>query len=274
MSIKINGNFGVQEAPPADTVITTNVSCKANSNNTLERMPESDYYDKQRKKKTIGIIAGLILTAAAVVGGICWHKGKPANGESKEFLERMKDGWKELIGKGKKAAEDGSGKVGEAADGAKSETEKAGETAARETKLETEKATGTAVKETAESTKPEAAAANAEVKEEITKELEKKLNYEIMVDDNKIIVKNGEIDYCINRHNQKWNIDDKTDPKYAQKIRNAVDTKSKAMIEQEKKALKKPEQEPKPQTNIEKSENDEVVNNKKPARKKSKKVKK
>ena len=258
MSIKIDGNLGVNEVPQTDTVETTNVSCKANPNNTLERTPESDYYDKQRKKRTVGIIAGLILTAAAVVGGICWHKGKPAEGESKEFLERMKDGWKELIGKGKKAAEEGAERADEAASEAKGKAEKASET----------------VKETAKSAKPEAAVASAEVKkEEIPEELKKKLNYEIKVDDNRIIVKNGEIDHCVNGNNQKWVIDDKTDPKYAQKIRDAVDTKSKEIIEQEKKAVNKAEPESKSQANAE-QRNDGVNNKKNTANNPPKKTKK
>ena len=130
MSAELNNLSALREVPQTEQteqVEAKNISYRANPNNTLERTPDGDYYDKQRKKKTIGIVAGLILTVAAVVGGICWHKGKPADGGEKKFFDRLKDGWKELTGKGKKAAEDGADKAGDAANGAKTEAESAAE---------------------------------------------------------------------------------------------------------------------------------------------------
>ena len=150
MSISVN-NAALREVPQTEQpeqVEAKNISYKANPNNTLERTPDGDYYDNQRKKKTIGIVAGLILTTAAVVGGICWHKGKSANGEEKKFFDRLKDGWKELTGKGKKAAEDGAGKAEEAASGAKSEAESAANGTKTESENAAREATETVAKET------------------------------------------------------------------------------------------------------------------------------
>ena len=141
MSVELNNATALREVPQTEQteqVEAKNISYKANPNNSLERTPDCDYYEKKNTKKTIGIIAGLVLTAAAVLGVICWHKGKPADGKSKEFFERLKDGWKELVGKGEKAAEDGAGKAGEAASGAKTEAESAAEKAG-EAKAEAEK---------------------------------------------------------------------------------------------------------------------------------------
>ena len=63
---------------------------------------------------------------------------------------------------------------------------------------------------------------------------EGKLNFEVNVGDNRIIVKNGEIAECINAHNQKWMIDDKTAPEFVEKINKEIDKKINVIIEEEK----------------------------------------
>lgn len=62
-----------------------------------ERTPDSDSFESSGGKgKTGGVIAGLIATTAAVVGGICFHKGNKALGKDAKFLDKLKKGWEEV----------------------------------------------------------------------------------------------------------------------------------------------------------------------------------
>ena len=65
----------------------------------------SDSFEKSDNQKystktKVGIVIGILSLAAITLGSICWFKGK-GNGENKKFLERLKDGWNKLWGKGK-----------------------------------------------------------------------------------------------------------------------------------------------------------------------------
>ena len=81
------------------------ISFKAKDAKALERVPQADTLEKKNKTgQTISIIAGIIAATAVVIGGVCYHKGKPAKGETKKFINCIKDGWKELFGKGKKTS--------------------------------------------------------------------------------------------------------------------------------------------------------------------------
>ena len=99
MSIYLDNNLArVQEVPQTEATEATqakNISYKANPNNSLERNPEQDTYNKTSTGKKVGIAASLIALAALVVGGICYHKGG-AEGVEKKFTERLQDGWKEI----------------------------------------------------------------------------------------------------------------------------------------------------------------------------------
>ena len=108
MSISIKNDNVCKEIHDNASKVGINNTFKANPTNSLEHTPTADTYEKKNIKKTIGIIATLVGTTAIILGGICWHKGKPAGNESKTFFERLKDGWKELRGKGKKAGESGN----------------------------------------------------------------------------------------------------------------------------------------------------------------------
>lgn len=123
MPISVNNLSAMNEELKTAQTGAKNISYRAYSDGTLERMPETDLYEKKKSGKAVGIIAGLVAAAALVIAGICYHKGKPAEGIEKKFGERMKDGWKELWGKGKKAAEDGADKAGEEVEKAKTEAE-------------------------------------------------------------------------------------------------------------------------------------------------------
>ena len=159
MSASVSNSLALREVPQTEPVEQKNISYKANPSNSLERTPGVDTYDDGSKtKKTVGIIAGAVVTAGLILGGICYHKGKPLEGEEKKFWDCIKDGWKELTGKGKKAAE-------EAAEAAKDE---AGNTA-EATKKETEKVAEAAKDEaekTAEAAKDEAGNAAEAAKKE------------------------------------------------------------------------------------------------------------
>lgn len=76
--------------------------------NELESSPKSDEFESNKKSgKTAGIVAGLLATAAVVVGGICLHKGSKAlEGKDASFMEKLKAGWKDLRGKGSKGVKD------------------------------------------------------------------------------------------------------------------------------------------------------------------------
>lgn len=79
----------------------TNVSMK--SSVSFERTPNSDIYTADNKKSCAGTLAGGgLLAALLTAGAIIFRKGKGANGVKKNFVERMKDGWKEVIKKFKK----------------------------------------------------------------------------------------------------------------------------------------------------------------------------
>ena len=96
-------NINLNQALPSAK--TENASAfRANHTNKFERTPQTDSYDKKKSGKAVGITAGLILTAAALVAGVCYFKGKPVEG-TKNFSERMSDGWKTFTGKFKKKAE-------------------------------------------------------------------------------------------------------------------------------------------------------------------------
>ena len=273
MSISVN-NAVLKEVPQTEQVEAKNISYRANPNNTLERTPNDDYYDNSKKKKTIGIIAGALITAVAILAGICWHKGKPAEGEkSKEFFERIKDGWKELWGKGKKAAGDAKNGAEDAANGTKTEGENAAReatAAANETGNAAGKATETAKSETektSEIIKNEETEIRAEAKRRIEKEKalaearklnreqtkaaelpsksaeesfeffdlalngRHKLNYELQVGTDKVVVENGLIKKCINAKGEEWHISEKTNKEYAQKIYDEVSKKSEEIMQ-------------------------------------------
>ena len=75
--------------------------------NDFQTTPEQDEFVKSDNKtaKTVGIIGGLIAAAAIVVGAICLKKGGKAleNKKDASFTDKIKEGWKELRGKGKSA---------------------------------------------------------------------------------------------------------------------------------------------------------------------------
>ena len=129
-----------------------------------ERTPEGDTFESGNKKaKNTGIIAGLAAIAAIVVGGICLKKGgKVLEGKDVSFIEKLKTGWKELIGAGKKDADKAAKEAEERA--AKEAEERAKIEAEVRAKIEAE---NKAKKEAEEKAK-------AELKEKERKEIEER----------------------------------------------------------------------------------------------------
>ncbi len=81
-------------------------------NNDYVRTPDSDTYESSNKsskrKKTLGIIIGTVVITALTLGGICLHKGGKVLGKEAKLGEKLKQGWKELVGKGEKTVKEES----------------------------------------------------------------------------------------------------------------------------------------------------------------------
>ena len=96
MAIYLNENLTANEITQNAAIEAAknhNISYRANPNNTLERNPEQDFYEKKSSTgKKLGIFASLLVLAAVIVGGICYHRG--GSNEVKSFTQRIKDGWK------------------------------------------------------------------------------------------------------------------------------------------------------------------------------------
>ena len=98
MSVQLNSNLAARDVAQTEAVNANNIPFRANRDNSLERNPEQDSYDKKKSStgKKIGIAASIIAIAALIVGGICYKKGG-TEGVEKKFFERIKDGWKDLF---------------------------------------------------------------------------------------------------------------------------------------------------------------------------------
>ena len=76
------------------TVLPQKTDVNTKIPNKLERTPNSDKYDIQKK---IGIAVGTATATALTIGGICYYKGKPLNGEAKRLIDCLRDGWNKLV---------------------------------------------------------------------------------------------------------------------------------------------------------------------------------
>ena len=97
-------NFRSETSAP-ELKITQPQRETSNTKNVLLRTPDTDTYDhSDRKKKTILAVLGTAVSAALVIAGVCYYKGKPAAGEkSNGFFDRIKTGWSKMVGKSDKA---------------------------------------------------------------------------------------------------------------------------------------------------------------------------
>ena len=95
------------------------------NNNKLEKSPERDGLDKNKKQNGLIITLGSIAAVLAALGIICYSKGKGVEEANKSFKDKMKDGWKLLFGKGEKAAASADEEALKAAEKAKKAEEEA-----------------------------------------------------------------------------------------------------------------------------------------------------
>ena len=223
MSLSINNDLLVKEAPQTEETQAKQISYKANYNNTFERNPGNDTFEKKNNTgKTVGAIAGLIAAAALVIGGICYHKGKPAEGV-KSFKDVMKDGWAKLLKKSEAAAEetaaDAGKKAAEAAENAgKDAVADAGKEAAEKAGKD---AVADAGKEAADLIKPK----------EIT---------EFPYGDDIFKVKDGKIVEAINKEGKSYDLNTAM-PEYKEQVEKELErlqTEAKAEAEKAAEAAK------------------------------------
>lgn len=97
MTMQISNSMLLKEAPQTNSIKNSEISYKAADTNAFERSPKTDSFGKTDKnKKSVGILAGIVGAVALVILGLCYSKGKSADGNTKKFIERLKDGWKNL----------------------------------------------------------------------------------------------------------------------------------------------------------------------------------
>lgn len=131
------GNIKIIQETQNTKAISDNtaMSFRGNSNNKLERTPSSDNFNKKKSKsgETIGIITGLAATAALILGCICYHKGGNAPGsKGMTIIEKIKAGWRNLLGKAEQTADAARENTEQALDAAREKAEQAAKSAKEE----------------------------------------------------------------------------------------------------------------------------------------------
>ena len=221
-----------------------NISFRSQTNN-LERAPQEDTLEKQ------GMSTGAKIAIATAVAAGLFAAGDAIFNHGKNL--------KKIFGKAEEVAKDSAD---DAASGAETKVKTEAErikdkkaALAKKNKARLEKRSEVKAEKNARKEAKAAMKARAEEKailaeakknEEIVLKQKKaqlasegKLNFEVNVGDNRIIVKNGEIAECINAHNQKWMIDDKTAPEFVEQVQKAVDDKIGLVIKEEKEIQQK-----------------------------------
>ena len=221
-----------------------NVNFRSQTNN-LERAPQEDTLEKQ------GMSTGAKIAIATAVAAGLFAAGDAIFNHGKNL--------KKIFGKAEEVAKDSAD---DAASGAETKVKTEAErikdkkaALAKKNKARLEKRSEVKAEKNARKEAKAAMKARAEEKailaeakknEELVLKQKKaqlasegKLNFEVNVGDNRIIVKNGEIAECINAHNQKWMIDDKTAPEFVEQVQKAVDDKIGLVIKEEKEIQQK-----------------------------------
>ena len=210
-----------------------NVNFRSQTNN-LERAPQEDTLEKQ------GMSTGAKIAIATAVAAGLFAAGDAIFNHGKNL--------KKIFGKAEEVAKDSADDAARGAEANVKDKPKARANAKE--RSERAKARKPKLKENRDryraKAEEKAILAEAKKNEEIALKQKKaqlasegKLNFEVNVGGNRIIVKNGEIAECINAHNQKWMIDDKTAPEFVEQVQKAVDDKIGLVIKEEKEIQQK-----------------------------------
>ena len=173
--------------------------------NSLEKEPSEDKFEKERKStgKKVAIGSVITLAALALIDEIAC-KGKYR---------------KKLLGKAEE-------KAGEISDNNPITSQKPSRGFKSEGFKERQKAKRSEnVKKAMENKK-----AQYQKAQRAKLASEGKLDFELKVGEDRIIVKKGEISECYNAHNQKWEIDNNTAPEFVEKIKNSIEKRIEEII--------------------------------------------